>query len=176
VRANSDGQRLAFSLLTTDDPQRMRIAEEVARQWRFIGVAATVESVDAQTFVESRLNARDFDVALVMVDVGPDPDLYPLWHSSQAAPPGLNFSGFRDERLDDALERARQTTDTERRKDLYDLAAGYLLTEMPAVPLYHPQFVYAQSRDLQGFEPATLITTAARFTDAASWYVATTTE
>lgn len=176
IRANSAGQRLAFSLLTTDDPLRMRIADEIARQWRFIGAAATVEVVDAGTFLDARLGARDFDAALLLVDAGPDPDLYPLWHSSQAGPPGLNFSGFRDSRLDNALERGRQTTDSERRKDLYDLSAGYLLTAMPAIPLYHPTYAYAQSRDLVGSETPTLLTPAMRFWNAASWYVATRVE
>lgn len=176
VRANAAGQRLVFTLLTTDDAFRMRIADEIARQWRFIGVDATVEAVPPDVFLEQRLASREFEAALVLIDAGPDPDAYPLWHSSQANPPGLNFSGYRDARLDDALERARQTTDIERRRDLYALAAGYLITAMPAIPIYHPQSTYVQGERVRGFEPATLLTAAARFTGVHEWYVSTRTE
>jgi len=173
TRANIDNLRLSFSISTANDPRRVAIAEDIARQWKAIGVSAEVEALDTGAFIEEHLPSRDFDAALVLLDAGPDPDPYPFWHTSQVRAPGLNLAGFSDGRIDDALQRARQTTDTSRRKDLYALFDGYLIAEMPSIPLYAPASVYVQASRVQGFEPRLLYTPSSRFADVNQWYVET---
>ncbi len=173
TRANIDNLRLSFTISTADDPRRVAIAENIARQWKAIGVDATVQPLDAGTFLEEHLLARDFEAALVLVDPGPDPDPYPFWHTSQIRPPGLNLSGFSDGRIDDALQRARQTTDTSRRQELYTLFGGYLIAEMPSIPLYAPSTVYVRASRARGFEGRLLFGVSGRFADVNAWYVET---
>ena len=173
TRANIDNLRLSFSISTANDPRRVAIAEDIARQWKAIGVSAEVEALDTGVFIEEHLLSRDFDVALVLVDGGPDPDPYPFWHTSQVRAPGLNLAGFSDGRIDDALQRARQTTDTSRRKDLYTLFDGYFIAEMPSIPLYAPSSVYVQASRVRGFEPRLLYTPSSRFAEVNQWYVET---
>jgi peptide/nickel transport system substrate-binding protein len=173
TRSNVDNLRLSFTIATADDPRRVAIAEDIARQWKAIGVDATVRAQDAGTFLEERLLGRDFEAALVLVDPGPDPDPYPFWHTSQIRPPGLNLAGFSDQRLDDVLQRARQTTDTERRQALYAQFAAYLITEMPSIPLYAPSVVYVRAARVRGAEPRVVFGGSGRFADANAWYVET---
>jgi hypothetical protein len=113
VRRKGD-TRFAFTLSTTNDPQRVAVAENLARQWRAIGAEVEVEPLAASTFIDEHLLPRKFQAALVAVDPGPDPDPYPFWHSSQIAMPGRNLANYSDPSMDDVLERAR-TTDTARR-------------------------------------------------------------
>lgn len=172
IRVKGD-VRLAFTIKTSNDPQRVRIAEEAASQIRALGADVTVLPLDASSFIEEHLLARDFEAALVEVDPGPDPDQYPFWHSTQIAPPGRNLSGFSDTRLDDALERARQTTDFERRRDLYALYGGIIVAAMPVLPLHSPVQTYVQHARVQGFEPSLLFTNASRFAGVGDWYIRT---
>lgn len=165
-----DGVRLSFLLSTSNDPARVRIAENVARQWAAIDAEVTVQALDAATFVDQHLLARDFQTALVEVDVGPDPDPYPFWHTSQIAAPGRNLSGYSDPLMDDVLERARQNTDLARRQELYEDFASFLIAGAPAAPLYAPVSVYVQRSNIKGFTPSLLITPASRFSNLHEWY------
>ncbi len=174
VRSKGD-VRLSFSLATTNDPQRVAIAENVARQWKAIGVDAQVQPLSANSFVDEVLLPRKYQAALVVIDPGPDPDPYPFWHSSQIGAPGRNLANFADSRVDDALERARQTTDTARRKDLYSLFSGYLIQATPSIPLFSPAAVYVQRSRLRGFDERPLQTPSSRFANVNDWYVETRT-
>jgi peptide/nickel transport system substrate-binding protein len=170
---SKDGVRLSFTLSTANDAERVAVAENVAKQWRAIGVDARVQPLSASSFIDEHLLTREFEAALVAVDPGPDPDPYPFWHSSQIAAPGRNLSGYSAPRIDDVLERARQNTDPARRKDLYELFAGYLIAATPSIPLYAPRVTYAQSTRVHGYEPSLLFTPGARFYDVQNWYVET---
>jgi len=174
VRARGD-QRLAFALSTSDDPTQVAIARDLAQQWSAIGAEVQVQPVASNAYIEQYLLPRKYQAALVAVDPGPDPDPYPFWHSSQIVPPGRNLANYADPRIDDVLERARQTTDTARRKELYALFDGYLINAAPEVPLYAPVYVYAQSARVQGFNASLLFKLSNRFRDENDWYVNTTT-
>jgi peptide/nickel transport system substrate-binding protein len=172
VRRKGD-LRLSFTLSTTNDPQRVELAQGIARQWRAIGAETEVQPLSAASFIDEALLPRKFQAALVAVDPGPDPDPYPFWHSSQIVPPGRNLADYSDPRIDDVLERARQTTDTARRKELYELFAGYLIAAAPSIPLYAPVYTYAQATRVQGVGDSLLFTTASRFANVQEWYIET---
>jgi peptide/nickel transport system substrate-binding protein len=165
--------RLSFLLSTSNEPLRVQIAENVARQWAAVDAEVTVQALDAATFVDEHLLRRQFQTALVEVDPGPDPDPYPFWHTGQSAESGRNLSGYSDPLMDDVLERARQNTDLARRKELYEDFATFLIAGAPAVPLYAPVSVYVQRSDVQGFAAALLVTPASRFSNVHKWYVRT---
>ena len=173
VRSSSDNVRLEFSIVVANDPRRVAIAQNIAHQLKAIDVVAEVVPVDPGALLDEYLTPRTFEAALVLIDPGPDPDPYAFWHSSQTLSPGLNLSGYSDARIDDVLVRARQTTDIQRRKDLYSLFDGYMISGMPSLPLFAPSFAYVQSGDLRGFEPRLLYTNATRFADVNTWYIET---
>jgi peptide/nickel transport system substrate-binding protein len=175
IRQNG-GRRLAFSLAVGNDPTPVAIAEHVARQWAAIGIDVTVRPLQASTYLEEHVLPRDYEVALVLVDPGIDPDPYPFWHSSQIAPPGRNLSNYGESRIDDVLERARQTTDTARRIELYELFSNYLLAATPFIPVYSPVRLYLHSTEIQGFTPVLLYAPSSRFFSVSQWFVDTRVE
>ncbi len=172
VRRKGDN-RLSFSLSTTNDPHRMALANNIATQWRAIGVDAEVLPLDASSYIDGVLLPRKFQAALVAVDPGADPDPYPFWHSSQIAPPGRNLANYADPRIDEVLQRGRQNTDAARRTELYKLFADYLIGATPAIPLFAPVYTYAQSTRVRGFSDSLLFTPAARFANVQQWYIET---
>ena len=83
----------------------------------------------------------DYDIALTEATVlGGDPHLFlfPLSTSEGVAkgPRALNFSFYRNPRLDDALIRASQLAFRVERQRLYHRAQAMLAEEMPWIPLY----------------------------------------
>ena len=76
-----------IDLLVPDDsadPLGSSIAQRIASDWEEIGLSVDVVPLPPDQLVEERLRPGDFDVALLEVDVGVDPDLQPYLTSGQA--------------------------------------------------------------------------------------------
>jgi peptide/nickel transport system substrate-binding protein len=166
-----DGVELAFTLLTNDDPTEVQMAEEIARQWRVVGVDVTIRSVSSESAVYFVRN-RNFDSALVAIELTGDPDPYPLWHSTQAEN-GQNFAGFANAEADAVMEEARLTTDTERRLELYYRFQQIFAEEVPSLLIYYPIYTYAVDIQVQDVQLSPMLHTSDRFRNIESWYVQT---
>ncbi|HNP70684.1 MAG TPA: peptide ABC transporter substrate-binding protein [Kouleothrix sp.] len=145
-----DGQPLALPLLTLDDPDRLAVANEIARQWRQIGVRVDVQPLDAET-LRQRLAAHDFTMALYGLQrLGADPDVYELWHSSQADA-GTNYAGLRDDQVDQLLADGRRESD-EARIAIYRDFQRRWVELAPSIMLYQPLFIYTAPVGLEGLD------------------------
>jgi peptide/nickel transport system substrate-binding protein len=71
---------------------------------------------------------------LSALEIPPDPDQYPFWHSTQTQ---TNITGFSNVKIDKLLEDARQEIDTEKRKTIYADFQRRITDEAPAVFLYY---------------------------------------
>ena len=127
----------------------------------------------ASVFVEGVLLPREFETALVTVDPGPDPDPYPLWHSSQVFGNGRNLSGFSNLEVDRLLENGRQTTSDGERAEAYRMFQEIFAVEVPAVLLHTLTYQYVVPAELQGLSPGLLVGLSSRFDDVFSWYIET---
>jgi peptide/nickel transport system substrate-binding protein len=139
-----------FSILTIDDPQITRIAEEIAAQWSQLGLTITVESVDDAAY-QQRLENAEFDMAIVELPLGADPDIFAYWHVGQY-PDGLNYGGMADDRLSEILERARQESNGLNRVDLYRQFQQLFVNRAVAIPLYYPLYTYAVHERVGGVQ------------------------
>jgi peptide/nickel transport system substrate-binding protein len=149
-----EGQPLAFTLIVDGEPRRVAAAEAIATQWRALGVGITIEQLNAND-LRTRLETRDFDLALhSWVRLGPDPDPYALWHSSQAEQ-GLNYAGLRDPELDLVLETARTQTDIAERAAEYAAFQQRWIEQVPSITLYQPLFIFAFDAELGGIQTET---------------------
>ena len=97
--------------------------------------------VEPEATVRTLLQTGAYDVAIAEATVaGGDPHLllYPLSTSESATkgPRALNFSFYRNPRLDDVLIRASQLFFRTERQRLYQRAQGLLADELPWLPIY----------------------------------------
>jgi len=109
-------------------------------------IALTLGAADIPVTVRPEVGARplqagDYDILLTEAAVtGGDPHLFlfPLSTSEGVAkgPRSLNFSFYRNPRLDDALIRASQLAFRPERQRLYQRAQRMLAEEMPWIPIY----------------------------------------
>jgi peptide/nickel transport system substrate-binding protein len=168
---DKEGVELAFTLLTSDEPVMTRMAGELARQWRAVGVDATIRAVTSDAAIHFVRN-RNFDAALVEIELTADPDPYPLWHSTQAES-GQNFAGFASEEADVVMEDARRTTDPVERYELYSAFQQIFAEEVPSLLIYYPIYVYAINDHVRDVQLSPLLHTSDRFRNIHEWYVQT---
>jgi peptide/nickel transport system substrate-binding protein len=168
-----DGQELSLSILTDPDTARASIAQEIVRQLGEVGIHATQETKGGTALVREFLLPRKFQMALYGWDQGPDPDPYAAWHSSQVREQGFNLAGFSNQRLDDVLSEARQTSDQERRRALYAEFQQIFAEEVPSILLFYPLYHYYVRDDLKGIAMGVLFEPSSRFDSVEQWYVKT---
>jgi peptide/nickel transport system substrate-binding protein len=174
-----DGQPLVFSLLTDNSPVRRAVAEEIARQWSAIGVQIVIEPVEP-TEMQRRLEAHEFTIALHgWQRLGSDPDVFELWHSSQAER-GRNYAGLADATIDEILSSARKIYDITDRAELYREFQERWVELAPGIILYQPILFHATVADLgdtiavppdAAASPHLLIGREGRFVNVNRWYL-----
>ncbi len=174
VRENEDGRPLEFSLLTNDDPTRVKIVEEIARQWMEVGVRANPQKVGISGLVRDFLRPRRFEAALIeWGELPPDPDPYPMWHSTQTEGEGQNYSGFAHSQADEIMEEGRRIPDQARRIELYHRFQEIFAEQVPSLLLYYPVYNYAVDNVVKGIQLGPLTEPHDRFRHIAQWYMAT---
>ena len=150
-----DGHPLAFIVLTNQgNNERILAATIIQRQLRKVGIDIQVRTVEWAAFINEFVNKGSFDAVILGWTITPDPDLYQVWHSSQAVAGGLNFTGFTSKELDELLEEGRITQDEARRKEIYNRVQEILHEEQPYCFLYVPYALPVLNAKFKGIEPA----------------------
>ncbi len=169
---DKDGLPMQLILLTNDGPTRIALIEQIAADWRAVGVNAVVESVSFGGFVREFLTPRRFDAALLSWDITGDPDPFPLYHSSQITT-GQNYGGWSNQEADTLVIEARSTVDPEKRRALYAQFQHLFAADVPAIPLYYPVYTYGVSERVKAVQIGPLNTPADRFATFPDWYILT---
>ncbi len=172
VRAK-DGNALEINLTTTDWGELTATAEILKEQWSKIGVQININPLSISDVQENYIRPREYEALLFGQVVGADPDPYSFWNSTEKKDPGLNLALFGDSTSDNLIDDARmQFDETKRAQDYIDFQK-ILATEIPAIFLYSPDYIYPLSRKIQGTDLKTLISPSSRFNDASRWYIKT---
>ncbi|TLN26666.1 peptide ABC transporter substrate-binding protein, partial [bacterium] len=171
VRAK-DGLQLTFTLIYPDTPQHTQIAQAIQKDWESIQVRVELEAVPYDVLLNERLANRDFQAALVDMNLArsPDPDPYPFWDQVQANG-GQNYSQWDNKMASDYLETARVTLDITERARLYRNFQAIFTDELPALPLYYPVYNYAVDSQVQGIRMGPLFDSADRFASVTDWFL-----
>ena len=97
----------------------------------------------------NRVAEHGFDACLLLWDIAPDSDPYPVWHSTAAAG-GANYVNFRNPEADALLEEARQTADAGQRNILYQQLSDVLHRDEPVTLLFNRYHLSLVSKRLSG--------------------------
>lgn len=165
---------VAIELLVREEvaaPLDQAVAEMVAEDWRAAGLSVEVVPLPLEDLVEKRLRPGDFDVALLEIDLGLDPDLTPLFTSAQAVVGGTNLAGHQSSLMDRLLADLRAAAPVDRQRLFSELQVT-LLREMPITPLVFPDEVFLIRGTLQGVEARQVADVRDRYSDVLAWRLA----
>jgi len=167
-----EGIALSFTMLYPDDATHFAIAEAIQKNWADLNVEVILEAVPYEELVRERLEARDYQAALVDLNFSgsPDPDPYPFWDQAQASG-GQNYSQWNSRVASEYLETARVTTDLAERARLYRNFQVVFSDELPALMLFNPVYTYAVSDQILGVRMGPLFDSSDRFLTITQWYL-----
>lgn len=167
------GVKLAFGISTSDEPARVSAALQIIDDLKQIGIVADLRAVPFDQLIETVVRERRYDALLIGITGSGDPDPYPLLHSSEVADPGHNFSGYFTLPLDRALENARRTSAQDKRLELLTPVFQAVANEVPMIFLYFTDYLYAQSKQVQGLRIMPIPSPSDRLWNIQDWYVKT---
>ena len=79
--------------------------------WKKLGIKCNTQLFEWAVFLKDFVNPGKFDALVLGWQMGVDPDLFQLWHSSQTNPRQLNFVGYKNPEADRLIIRIRREYD-----------------------------------------------------------------
>ncbi len=150
-----DGKPFAFTILTNQgNEQRIKTATIIQSMLRDVGITVKIRTVEWAAFLKEFVDKGRFDAMILGWNILQDPDIWPVWHSSQTREGGLNLVKYRNPRVDELLEAGRTTLDQAKRKQAYDGIQQALHEDQPYCFLYVPYSLPIVHKRIRGVEPA----------------------
>jgi peptide/nickel transport system substrate-binding protein len=168
-----DGKKLSFNLTLANTAEYRRVASRLEKQWRGIGVKVNLQYQDSTDF-QSSLTYHSYDAILYGISIGPDPDVFVYWDSSQAdirSANRLNLSEFKNSVADSALEAGRTRIDPSLRVIKYKPFLQAWQQDAPAVGLYQPRVLYLTNGLVSGLSEQAINTATDRFVNVQNWEI-----
>jgi len=132
-----NGQKLQFTLITNSGNDLRKAILAIAQDaWKQIGIDVRTDLLEWSVFIQERVNKLDFDALILGWQMGIDPDLYQIWHSSQTDPYQLNFVGFGNKEADDLIVKIRREYDHRKQVEFCHRLHGIIAREQPYTFLY----------------------------------------
>lgn len=174
-RRATDTKPLTFELISPDaasNPGLFAAAEAVVADWNRIGVEVTHTPLPPGEFATERLSKGDFIVAVADLEIGLDPDLYPLLASSQTLTGGSNVIGLQNPALDRLLTNARKPGSIGNRTSFYSKLQVQLAKDLYVLPLAYADEAIVVRDTLQGPRLRQVADRSDRFWDVLTWRLA----
>ncbi|MBN1931407.1 MAG: hypothetical protein JW786_07350 [Desulfobacterales bacterium] len=124
-----NGKKFQFTLITNSGNDLRKAILAVAQDaWKKIGIDVRTDLLEWSVFIQERVDKADFDALILGWQMGIEPDLFQIWHSSQTNPYQLNFVGFKNEEADDLIVKIRQEYNHDKQvrycHQLHEIIAG----------------------------------------------------
>ena len=171
--SNDEVLTLKFSIITVDQPQLIKVAEEIKRQWKVIGVEIEIKKFPIFQLEQDFIKPREYEILLFGEVLGAVPDPLPFWHSSQKKDPGLNLADYGNKKADELLEAIRQSSDLQSQTDNLIAFQNILIKDAPVIFLYCPDYTYLASNEIQGISMEKITDPSKRFSQIEKWYIKT---
>jgi peptide/nickel transport system substrate-binding protein len=175
-----EGEPLQVRLFVrADAPERITAALRISETLGQIGMAVQVIPADFQSVIAAKIRPPyDFDaLCMQWLNLGPDPDQFYLFHSSQAwqGPDDTranlyNFVGYRRAEADQLLLAGRGTYDPAQRRDIYVELQRLLAQDLPYYLLWGDPIYIAANARLTTDEGPVNLETPQLFWNVEAWY------
>ncbi len=143
----------------------------IKEQWEEAGVKTVLNMIPTSEFQSRIVNSKNFQALFYGQLIGRNPDSYAFWHSSQSGSGGLNISKYKNEEVDKLLEQSRATSSPETMATKTKQIQETITSDVPAVFIYSPVYIYPQAKKVKGFEANTVSHSKDRFLGIQDWYL-----
>jgi len=154
------------------NPVAYEVASKVVDAWHGIGLSAQLVPLSAAELIGDRLTRGEYQVAILPMAIGLDPDLYPLLAASQTKTGGSNVIGLQDPDLDKLLVAARAPIDDADRLAAYKALQERLAARTYMLPLAFRDDYAVLRNTVSGPSPRPVGTSGDRFWDVLIWRLA----
>ena len=168
-----DGKTLQFNLYAQNSGEYTFVTQQIQKDWQAIGVKIEVMLQDADD-LQSTVTYHNYDALLYGIAIGPDPDVFVYWHSSQAdvrVANRVNFSEYASTVANEALEAGRTRTDPQIRAVKYKPFLQSWQNDAPAVMLYQPRLLYLAHQEIYNFDTRTINDATQRYANVHQWMI-----
>lgn len=156
-----DAKPLSLTIVTNQgNAVRQSFLTYAEQQYKAIGVRIIpkIESLDTLA-PKLATGADEIEAVHIGWALGPDPDMFNIWHSASIARPtqaGSNLTGFGNRELDDLIERGRSgNCGRDARRDVYAQANRLLNEEQPYNFGFSQNRILVADTRIQGIDPGT---------------------
>jgi peptide/nickel transport system substrate-binding protein len=149
----ADGVRIHLTLKTSTDESTRLYAAVLADEWKRVGVALELKSLEFATFY-SDITRGSFQLYTQRwVGGNNDPDMFDYVFSSKKFPPdGANRGHYRNAQLDALLDQARVEMDREKRRAILGEVQKIVAEDEPYINLWYPDNVCVHRARLTGID------------------------
>jgi peptide/nickel transport system substrate-binding protein len=170
-----EDEPLVIELLSPEEsvnPVAYAAAVRVRDAWHELGLAVRLVPLPPIELIGDRLARGDFEIAVLPLAIGLDPDLYPLMAASQTRRGGSNVAGLQDPELDELLVAARTPVDAAARMTAYSELQKRLVTNTYILPLaFRDEYVVFRDT-VEGPQPRPIGGSWERYWDVLTWRLA----
>lgn len=170
--ADKDGAPLLITLWAqADGATAEETAQRVRAQLEPLGAHAVLKLAERTLFL-TRVFLQEYDLALAHFNIPLDPDQHYFWSSAEDAPgSGLNVTGYRNARVDAALQAGNRVARCEppARKSAYAPLFQQIAQDTPMVFLFAPTRVLNAQPRVKNLAPSSF---ASAFWNLNAWQLA----
>ena len=141
--------------------------------WTSLGAEVKVSIYESGDLNQNVIRPRKYETLLFGEVIGKDGDAFPFWHSSERNDPGLNIALYVNNQVDKLLESIRSERDEKSKENLYLSFEKAIKSDIPAVFLYSPDYIYVIPDRLKGISLKDLSKPEDRYRGVRDWYVET---
>ena len=171
-----NGQPLGFELSAADNTENRTVIRILQQQWKALGVKLQPLFQAHDDFTASLRDHSSYNAILYGISIGPDPDVFAYWDSSQAgilSPTHLNLSEYKSSVADSGLEGGRTRLDPTLRAVKYKPFLQAWQQDAPALGLYQPRYLYLTHGTVYNLSDHQLNVGTDRLNNVQNWEVRT---
>lgn len=168
-----NGKQLTFALYSQSTSEYAYVTQKLQSDWEKVGVRIDV-LLQPDSDLQNTVANHNYDALLYGISLGPDPDAYAYWGSTQAdqrAANRVNFSEYKSAVADKALEGGRTRSDPSLRTLKYQPFLEAWRNDAPALALYQPRYLYVTRNTVFGLNPTTINASTDRYANVSQWMI-----
>ena len=155
VVEDKDGKPFTLTIRTNQgNDERKKIAEIVQQRLKEIGINVDIQLIEWAAFIKEFVKPRRFELVVLGLGTGTDPDQFVVWHSSQRGPDQMNRTGYANAEVDALLEAGRSSCVQRERVRYYHRIQEILAEDLPMVFLYYRDALPVVASRIRGVSAA----------------------